>query len=60
MIPRVAASGRGVAQTRGVETRGGGCRTAGLHAEGGEKRLESRPVDGERPVSETRRGTAAS
>ncbi len=60
MIPPVVASERGAAQTRGVATRCGGCRTAGAHPGGERKILERIPVQGDRPVLEARGSVAVS
>ena len=60
MIPLVVASERGGAQTRGVATRRGGCRTAALHREGERDALESAAVEGDSPLREPQPGIAAS
>ena len=52
MIPPVVASERGVAQTRCVSVRGGGCRTTPSYPGCEENVLESSTVAGDSPVSE--------
>ena len=60
MIPPVVASDRGRAQTGLVAMHGRGCRTAWLYFDCEEKRLESRTIGGDSPVSEAREGIAVS
>lgn len=52
MIPPVAASGRGRAQTGDVATHLRGSRTALLYSKGEEKLPESSVTEGDNPVSE--------
>ena len=52
MIPPVAASGRGRAQTCGVAMRRRGCRTTLSYSDCEENILESMIIEGESPVSE--------
>ena len=54
MIPPVVASDRGIAQTSCVATHVGGSRTTLWYTDHEENRLESRSVEGDRPVSEVR------
>ena len=60
MIPPVVASDRGRAQTVSVAMPSRGSRTTVLYLDCEEKELESSPLDGERPVSEARRGIVES
>ena len=60
MIPPVVASDRGRAQTSAVATPRWGCRTATLYGKGERKPVETGPVEGERPVCESRTGIAVS
>ena len=52
MIPPVAASGRGRAQTCGVAMRRGGCRTTLSYSDCEENILESIIIEGDNPVFE--------
>ena len=60
MIPPVAASGRGRAQTGDVATHLRGSRTALLYFDREEKELESSIIEGDSPVSEARGDIAVS
>ena len=60
MIPPVVASDRGRAQTACVATHIRGCRTALWYLYREENVLESPTLDGDSPVTEARRGLAAS
>ena len=56
MIPPVVASERGRAQTSGVATHQGGCRTTTWYADSEKNDLESSTIDGDSPVIEAECG----
>ena len=60
MIPPVVASERGRAQTACVATHIRGSRTTLWYTDHEENRLESRSIEGDRPVTEVRSDLVAS